>query len=499
MSQLKKGAILSYINIALTNLMGLLLTPFIIEKLGDSEYGLYTLVGSLVAYFSLMDLGINNTITRFIAKYRTEKDIINEKKFLGAIFIVYFFVSLMIVLFGIILYYKLEYFFKFSLNESELEKAKIMFLILIFNIFITLIGGAFTAICNAYEQFVFPRIITFFKYTLRAFLIYLILIHGGKAISLVIIDTVLNLLLILVVLFFVAKKINVQITFKALEKDLFKKIFTYSIWIFLLAIIGQFFWNTGQIVLGFKTNTTLIAIYGLGITLGGYYGGFAGAINSVFLPKATQMVLLNTNDDLVKEMIKISRLLLVVLSYILFAFLLFGKEFVMLWVGKEYLDSWFVGAIVMVVYTIPLLQNFGHSIIEAKNKVFYKVIIYFVFISLGIFFGYLLVDDFGVKGMAIGIASGWLLAQIFINILFHKVLGLNMGWFFKEVFLSKLFLFISMIFLVSLAIKYIETGTWFLFGIKIILFTILFATGVFFGLNTYEKSLFKGVLLKNKS
>ena len=74
-----------------------------------------------------------------------------------------------------------------------------------------------------------------------------------------------------------------------------------------------------------------------------------------------------------------------------------------------------------------------------------------------------------------------------------------MGWFFKEVFLSKLFLFISMIFLVSFAIKYIETGTWFLFGIKIILFTILFAIGVFFGLNTYEKSLLKGVLLKNIS
>ena len=75
MSQLKKGAILSYGNILLTNIIGLVITPFMIKALGDSEYGLYTLIGSLVTYFSLMDFGLNNTIIRFVAKYRAEKDL----------------------------------------------------------------------------------------------------------------------------------------------------------------------------------------------------------------------------------------------------------------------------------------------------------------------------------------------------------------------------------------------------------------------------------------
>lgn len=494
MSQLKKGAILSYVNIALTNLIGLTLTPFIIKSLGESEYGLYTLIGALVAYFSLMDLGLNNTIVRFIAKYRTENDIITERKFLGSVFIIYFFISLAVVLLGIFFYFNLESFFKSSLDKVELEKAKIMFAILIFNIAITLPGGAFTAICNAYEQFVFPRVVTILKYILRAILIYGVLVYDGKAISIVVVDTILNVSLILVVLVFVFTKIKIQITFKGIEMALFKKIFKYSLWIFLMAIIGQFFWNTGQIVLGFKTNTTLIAIYGLGITLGGYYGGFAGAINTVFLPKATQMVLLKTNKELLEEMIKISRLLLVILSYILFAFILFGKEFVNLWVGNEYADSWFVATVIMIVYTIPLLQNFAHSIIEAKNKVFYKVVIYFVFISLGVFIGYLLIDNYGVKGMALGIALGWLFAQVLLNVFFHKTLRLNMIQFFKKVFITKLFLLICIVFVVALLIKNIEQGTWFLFCLKLILFTILFLLSLPFGLNTYEKGLFKGML-----
>ena len=83
MSQLKKGALLSYISIFLTNVIGLILTPFIIKNLGDAEYGLYTLIGAFIGYISVFDFGLNNTIIRFVAKYRAEKDRIGEENFLA--------------------------------------------------------------------------------------------------------------------------------------------------------------------------------------------------------------------------------------------------------------------------------------------------------------------------------------------------------------------------------------------------------------------------------
>ena len=99
MSQLKKGAILSYGNILLTNIIGLVITPFMIKALGDSEYGLYTLIGSLVTYFSLMDFGLNNTIIRFVAKYRAEKDKKGEENFLVSILLIYLVISLVVFFF----------------------------------------------------------------------------------------------------------------------------------------------------------------------------------------------------------------------------------------------------------------------------------------------------------------------------------------------------------------------------------------------------------------
>ena len=79
MSQIKKGALLNYTTIIVTNVVGLILTPYIISKLGNDEFGLYTLIGSLVGYISILDFGLANTIVRFVAKYRAEKDQIGEE------------------------------------------------------------------------------------------------------------------------------------------------------------------------------------------------------------------------------------------------------------------------------------------------------------------------------------------------------------------------------------------------------------------------------------
>ena len=72
-SQLKTGAFLSYVVLALNNLVGLLYTPFMLRMMGKSEYGLYSIAASIVAYLTVLDLGFGNAIVRYTAKYRVKK------------------------------------------------------------------------------------------------------------------------------------------------------------------------------------------------------------------------------------------------------------------------------------------------------------------------------------------------------------------------------------------------------------------------------------------
>ena len=492
MSQLKKGAVLTYINIALTNVIGLILTPFIIRSLGNSEYGLYTLIGSFVAYLTLVDLGLNNTIVRFVAKYRAEGDSQGEKHFLSTTMWVYLGISIFIIILGLALYYQLDSIFSSSLTSDELEKAKIMFLILVFNLAITIPGGSFQAICNAYEEFVFPRLLNIIKYVTRALCVFLILYLGGKAISLVVIDTVLNIVVVIISMMYVLRKLKVNITFNMFDNALVKDIFSYSFWIFLFAITLKFQWNAGQVILGINMNTVTVAIFGVGVLLGGYYGAFAAAINGVLLPRATQMVIKNSNGKILTDvMIKIARLNSYILFFILSGFFLMGKPFILLWVGQVYAPSWTIAMLIMIVMTLPLVQAFGNSILEAKKKNRFKSLLSFSTMSLSVGMGFFLSKQYGIKGIIIPMVIAMAFISVVMNFYYRKVFNFQISHFFKYALLKPIAVYTILCGLSYFILGNFLIDSWFKLITSIVLYSILFIITTYWLLmNAYEKSLF---------
>lgn len=325
-----------------------------------------------------MDLGLNNTIVRYVSKYRAEKDKKGEENFLGTTMMIYVLISLIIIIAGIVLYYQLDRIFGDSLTFSEIEKAKTMFVILIFNLAITLPGGAFTAICNAYEKFVFPRALNIVKYLIRSLLVYVILTQGADSIGLVILDTVVNVATIALTFSYSFFKLKARFRFKGFNKVMVDEIFSYSMWIFIFAIISQLQWKGGQMIIGMRLNTTEVAIYAVGIMLGTYYGAFSGAISNLFLPRATHMTVKKaTQRELTNMMVKIARFSLSSLIIIFIGFAILGKEFIYLWVGDTYEKSYLIAIIIMIGYTLPLIQTFANSLLEANKLFKIKTLVYF--------------------------------------------------------------------------------------------------------------------------
>ena len=73
-NQLKSGVVLSYINLALSSIIPILYTPVMLQILGQSEYGLYSLANSVVGYLSLLNFGIGSTVVRYLTKCRAQGD-----------------------------------------------------------------------------------------------------------------------------------------------------------------------------------------------------------------------------------------------------------------------------------------------------------------------------------------------------------------------------------------------------------------------------------------
>ncbi|QBA63896.1 lipopolysaccharide biosynthesis protein [Muriicola soli] len=497
MSQLKRGALLNYTTIIVTNVVGLLLTPFIIKSLGDDEFGLYTMIGAFVGYISVLDFGLSNAVVRFVAKYKAEKDQTGEENFLATTLIIYGIISVIVIIVGTICYFNLENIFSNSLDLVQLEKAKIMFAILIFALAIGLPAGAFEGICFGYERFVFPKSVKLCRYLLRSVMVVGLLLLGGDAVSLVILDVTLNIILIAIIIYYVIRRLNVKFRLHQFSFDLPKRIFSYSIWIFVFVLVGQFQWKVGQMVLGIVANTTIVAIFAVGVMLGTYYGAFSTAISSVFLPRATQMVVANASgEQLTDMMIKIGRLSFIVLMFILGAFLLYGQQFVLLWVGESYFDSWIIALIIMLAYTLPLVQGFGNSILEAQNKLRFKALVYLTFLILGTGLGAFLAKDHGAIGMITGSVCGWMIAQNIMNIYYYRVIKINIFRFFKELFHRTVLAFIIAL-CIGWLINTIPGTGWLNFMFKAFLYSLTYFVLIYFlGCNSYEKALFLNTISK---
>lgn len=129
---------------------------------------------------------------------------------------------------------------------------------------------------------------------------------------------------------------------------------------FLAAITEQFYWNSGQWALGIFQGTTMVAIFSLAIQLKGMFYLFSSAISSVFLPKVTRMVTSNTTAKEISDLfIKTGRIQYAVISYIIVGFVIFGKSFITLWVGEEYMSVYYITLMILYVPQSPQYRIWG--------------------------------------------------------------------------------------------------------------------------------------------
>lgn len=491
-NELKWGAALSYTNTLLSNVINLVFTPFLLTTLGKSEYGLYTLIGAFVGYMAVLDFGLGNTITRYVAKYRAQNDKQGEQGFLSLAFLVYAVLTVIAVAVGMSMLPILPKIFGSSLTASELDTARKMFEVLIVNIGLTLFLNAFTAIMSGYEKFVFPRTMAIVRVIARPLAIIILLLMGYKALAIVAVDTVLNLLLLLVNMWFVFGRMKISMKYRSHDWPFVKEILMFSVFVFINMIVDQVYWRLGQLVVGIYYGAVPVAIFGLGMQFPVYYMSFSTAISGVFLPRATQMCVDNAStEELDSLFIKTGRIQFIVMGFILSGFILLGKPFVLLWAGADCIQVYYIAIIAMIPLTIPLIQNVGISILQAKNLHAFRSIMYLLISVVNLGISIPLTRNIGIIGAVVGTSVSLIIGNIIvINIYYQKKVGLNIPKFFKEV-LGRLLPAMILSAVVGIAFLYLPVGGWLGLLVKGILFTLIYGVSVWtIGMNSYEKKLF---------
>ena len=497
-NQRKSGAILSYVVIIINTLIQLLYTPLLIRMLGQSEYGLYSLVYSVIGYLTVLDLGFGNAIIVYTAKYRAENNIEKEKILHGMFKRIFVILGFLAAILGLIIFFNIDNIFGTKMTSLELHKMKIMMLILSFNLFITFAFNIYQAIISAYEKFTFQKIVSIINAIMKPIIMIPLLFLGFKSIALCIVITIVNLIVVLSNYLYCKKSIKVNPKYHGFDKALFKTILGYSIWIFMAVIVDKANWSVDNFVLGAVSGTIAVSIYSIASTLNQMFISLSTAISGVLLPKMSKLVAQNASSEvLTNEMIKVGRIQYYIIFLMCSGLVLFGKTFIRLWAGAGFEESYRVALLLIIPVCIPLIQNLGISIMQAMNKFKFKAVSTFIMAIFNIVISIVLAKKWGATGAAMGTTIALIICNIFIiNIYYYKELKLNVIKFWKEI-IKQTIPFILPILTILLIMKLTNfTGvkSFIIYGG---IYTLLFClVSYFICMNKYEKDIINKVLIK---
>lgn len=494
----KRGAILSYLSIILSTVVQLVYTPLLIRMLGQSEYGLYSLVSSVIGYLTVLDLGFGNAIVVFTAKYRANKEYKKEKKLHGMFLVIFCIIGLIAGLLGLLLYFNVPSLFGKTMTDIELHKAKIMMLILSFNLAITFPFSIYSSIITAYEKFTFQKVMSILNTILKPILMIPLLFLGYKSITMTVVITVVNIIVLLSNYFYCKKKLGINIKFMGFDKKLFKTIFSYSFFIFLGVIVDKVNWSVDQFVLGAVSGTIAVSLYSIASQINTLFVNLSTAVSSVLLPKMSKMIAKKASDEeITGEFIKVGRIQYLIIFLMASGFTLFGKEFIMAWAGKEFATSYYIAIILILPLCVPLIQNLGLSIMQAKNLHKFRSILLALIAIANIFISIPLAKAYGGIGSAIGTSLSLIIGNIIIlNIYYYKKVGINVIEFWKSIIKMTIPMIIPILVIVILMHIVILHGytNLVVFGG---LYTILYClTCYFLVMDDYEKNIVNKVLIK---
>ena len=218
------------------------------------------------------------------------------------------------------------------------------------------------------------------------------------------------------------------------------------------------------------------------------------SVTGVFLPHVTEMVTKGADaSELSQLFIRIGRIQFFILALIGIGFILFGKEFIILWAGADFVDAYYIALLIMLPFVTDLIQNIGFTILQAMNRYHIRAVVYSI---VGIM-NLLLAIPLGMKYGGIGCAMATGLCMflgngIGMSYCYKHYLNLHMAEFWRQILgiLLRLSLCILLpgYFLNSWLVMYVNSGI--VLIVKCMLFTVVYIAFTYlFCFNSKEKIL----------
>jgi O-antigen/teichoic acid export membrane protein len=347
--------------------MSLLITPFMIHRLGDFEFGIYTLAFSAVGYFDVLAQGIRTTLSRFVGRLSDP----DERDALNSVFSTAIVATLVICLLTIVVFFGLSRVLPAFFKLSPVQRNLFAWLVILLGLNL---GSALPAallgsyLCGLHRFDLF-NLLSIVRQGVRAILTVVVLLRGHGVIA-VAVCVLVSTLTCVPLNWWMIRMIDPGVKF---EKRLVglrtaRELLNFSFWT-LLNNAGQLLRDsTDSIVIGRVLNAALITPFTVASRLVDYSRPIVLGMVSPLLPRMSRLDGQGHHEEIRRlflHMTRLSALLSLAIGSIL---ILQGRSLILLWVGQRYVSSYPILVLLVVGATASSAQLATPMTLTAKGR-----------------------------------------------------------------------------------------------------------------------------------
>lgn len=415
------------------------LSPILIHGLGDSRYGIWALVDSVLAYLMLFDLGVAAAVVRFVARFEAARDRDELNRVFSTSIFIFALAGAVALAVGASLALGC-----LSLLRVPVElqgETRITIILLSANLALGLPLGVFPAVLDGLGRYPAKTIVRTTGLVLRIPLFMLIIRSGGGLIEMAWMITGSNVLEH-VALAVAARWYLPQLRFSlsCIDRSTFQRIRGYSLHALLAMVAGRISFQTDSLVISAFRAPQFITYFAIGARLTEYVKSSMRAITTVLTPAVSTLEAQGDHAAIRRMLVNGSRYVLWAGLPIQAGLMLLGRPFLALWLDTPETEYSVKSYPVLVILAIPLALALSQSI---TGRILYglgKLRWYARFAILealaNLLLSVALVTPLGIEGVAWGTTIPNLVANSVLIVYGCRLLGVRVRSYLRRAFLA---------------------------------------------------------------
>lgn len=496
-NQIRVGAILSYVSMGLSTAISLVYTPVMIQRLGDSEYGIYQAVLPIISYLNLLNLGMNSAYIRYYSRAKVKNDRSMMAKLNGMFLLTFTALGLICLAVGFILSFHGSVIFGANTTPEEVALGEKLLRIMTVNSAVFLPLSVFNSHITLHERYLFQKIVAMGKQVLNPLLMIPLLLLGYRSVTLTVVTLAFTLATGVIDVYYCFARLGMRFSFRRYDFGLMRRMFGFTVYVFIGIVVDNFNWSIDRLLLLWFHGTTAVTVYTVAAQLNVYYQSFSAAVSNVLIPRVHRLVAqrapMRNLDNL---FIKAARLQFMLLSGIFLGFVAVGRTFVVLWGGDAKFAVDYYTTLLLFFATIwQNVQLVGYEILRAKNMHKFNAL---CGASIAVF-NALISIPLCIAWQGLGAAVGTMIAcflggVLLMNWYFHRRVGLDIPRFWRRIFQLLPSMALPLVAAVAISLLapvrgYLGVVLW-----GVVFMAVYLPSLWLFGMNRYERGLVTGPL-----